>query len=266
MDYIISYNGLIYNHAKSETPNEKEFAAHTHNKYEILYFMSGDVDCVIGNMRRILKAGEMVLIPSLYVHYIDIIGMSPYERIVLNFDRSGADYEILKQVFSSPQIIDTTKFPMLAGVFERFINYSKIFTDTERQILFYNVLTELLYLTHKTLNSDVGAVSFDGYGKAMYKAVNYINNHLFDITDIDSLCQELFISRTYLHKIFTNALGMSPMKYIKSRRLIAAREMIRLGEKPTKVAKKVCFNDYTSFFRAYRTHFGCSPMDTEVNR
>ena len=58
MDYIISYNGLVYNHAKSETPNEKEFAAHTHNKYEILYFVSGEVDCVIGNMRRTLNPGS----------------------------------------------------------------------------------------------------------------------------------------------------------------------------------------------------------------
>jgi len=263
MDYIISYNGLIYNHTKSETPNKKEFAAHTHNKYEILYFMSGDVDCVIGNMRRTLKPGEMVLIPSLYVHYIDIIGMSPYERIVLNFDRSGADSEILEEIFSSPKIIDTTNFPMLSGVFERLINYSKIFTDTERQTLFYNILTELLYLTHNALNSETGAVSFDGRNKALRKALNYINNHLFEISDIESLCQELFISRTYLHKIFNGTWGMSPMKYIKTRRLLYAREMIRLGEKATNVAKKSGFNDYTAFFRAYRKHFGYTPTDTE---
>ena len=227
--------------------------------------MSGDVDCVIGNMRRTLRPGEMVLIPSLYVHYIDIIGMSPYERIVLNFDRSSADNEILKQVFASPQIIDTVRFPMLSDIFERLINYSKIFTDKERQILFYNILTELLYLTHNAQNSETGSASFDGYSKAFQKTIKYINNHLFDITDIDTLCQELFISRTYLHRVFGNSLGMSPMKYVKTKILIAAREMIRLGEKPTNVAKKVCFNDYTTFFRAYRRYFGYSPTDTTAN-
>ncbi len=266
MDYIISYNGLVYNHIKSNLPNEKEFAAHTHNKYEILYFVSGDVDCVIGNMRRTLNPGEIVLIPSLYVHYIDIIGTSPYERIVLNFDQSGADPEIIESVFSTPKIIDTNQFPMLAGVFERLKTYGKIFADKERQVLFYNILTELLYLVHNALSSQVETSTFDGTSKALKKVINYINNHLFDIKDIDTIRQELFISRTYLHKIFLKSLGISPMKYIKTRRLIAARELIRLGEKPTNVAKKVCFNDYTAFFRAYRGYFGYSPTDTEIEK
>ena len=256
MDYIISYNGLVYNHTKSDIPNEKEFSAHTHNKYEILYFMSGDVDCVIGNVRRTLKPGEMVLIPSLYVHYIDIIGTSPYERIVLNFDRSGADEKTINNIFSSPKIIDARKSPMLSGIFERLMNYSSIFADSERQILFYNILTELLYLIYHELQSETTSTSFDKFGKALQKSINYINDHLFEITDIEALCQELFISRAYIHKIFNNTLGMSPMKYIKTKRLISARELIRLGEKPSNVAAKVGFNDYTTFFRSYRRYFG----------
>ncbi|MBE7031868.1 MAG: AraC family transcriptional regulator [Ruminococcaceae bacterium] len=266
MDYIISYNGLVYNHTKSEIPNEKEFASHTHNKYEILYFMSGEVDCIIGNMRRTLSPGEMVLIPSLYVHHIEIMGNKPYERIVLNFDRSGADEKLLKKVFSSPKIIDTKAFPYIAGVFDRFKKYSKIFADNERQILFYSILTELIYLAFNALNTDSGAVTFDGYSTAARKAINYVNKNLFEITDIDDICRSLFISKAYLHRVFLNSLGMSPMKYLKSKRLIVAREMIRLGEKPTSVARKVCYNDYTTFFRAYKSYFGYSPIDTELKK
>lgn len=263
MDYIISYNGLVYNHTKSDIPKEKEFTSHTHNKYEILYFMSGEVDCVIGNMRRTLSPGEMVLIPSLYVHHIEITGNKPYERIVLNFDRSSANGELLKKVFSTPKIIDTKSFPYIAGVFDRFKNYSNIFADDERQILFYSILTELIYLTHNALNTESGAVTFDGYIPAARKAIKYINRNLFEITDIEAICKNLFISKAYLHKVFLNSLGMSPMKYIKSKRLIAAREMIRLGEKPISVAQKVCYNDYTTFFRAYKSYFGYSPTDTK---
>ena len=266
MDYIISYNGLVYNHTKSDIPNEKEFASHTHNKYEILYFLSGEVDCIIGNMRRTLSPGEMVLIPSLYVHHIEIMGNKPYERIVLNFDRSSADEELLKKVFSTPKIIDTKSFPYIAGVFDRFKTYSSIFADDERQILFYSILTELIYLTYNALNTESGAVTFDGYSSAARKAIKYINKNLFEITDIEDMCKNLFISKAYLHYVFLNSLGMSPMKYIKCKRLIAAREMIRLGEKPTNVAQKVCYNDYTTFFRAYKSYFGYSPTDTEQKK
>ncbi|MBQ2033045.1 MAG: helix-turn-helix transcriptional regulator, partial [Alistipes sp.] len=73
---------------------------------------------------------------------------------------------------------------------------------------------------------------------------------------IDKICSELYISRAYLHKLFTATLGTSPMKYIKTKRLLAAREMIRIGEKPTNMYLKVKYNDYTTFFRAYRDFFG----------
>ncbi len=266
LDYIISYNGMVYNHTKSNYPNEKEFASHTHNKYEILYFISGEVDCIIGNRRRTLSPGELVIIPSLFVHHIEIMGTSPYERIVLNFDHSGADDDVLKKIFSTPRIIGTQNTPLIAGVFDRLKHYSKLFSDDERQVLFYNILTELLYLLHNTLTTQTQAITFDGYGTTTRKVIKYINNHLFEISDIDDMCKKLFISRTYIHKIFLNSLGISPMKYIKSKRLIAAREMIRLGEKPTQVASKVCYNDYTTFFRAYKNYFGYSPGEKETKK
>ena len=69
----------------------------------------------------------------------------------------------------------------------------------------------------------------------MEKIITYIDQHLFILESIDEICGELYISRAYLHKLFTATLGTSPMKYIKTKRLLAAREMIRIGEKPTNV-------------------------------
>ncbi len=262
MDTYLSFQSFRYAYTKSLKPSNTEFPYHLHKKYEILYFIAGDADCVVGNMRHNLKSGELVLIPRLYGHYIDILSDKPYERIVLNFDMTDVDSAQISHLFSSPKIIMAT--PLIKNVFDRYGSYYTAFSGVDRNTLFKNLLTELIYLLSAN-TATTEPTSFAGYGKTMEKAISYIDKHLFELEEIEDLCRELFISRAYIHKLFHNYLGTSPMKYIKTKRLLAAREMIRVGEKPTNVYLKVKYNDYTTFFRAYREFFGYSPSDTAAD-
>ncbi len=259
MDSYVSFDSFRYAYTKSLKPSRTEFPYHLHKKYEILYFLQGDAECVVGNLRHKLYRGDLVLIPRLHGHYIGILSDEPYERIVLNFDATSADPQKLSFLFSTPKIIKASD--NIKGIFARFQEYYTLFSGEERNTIYKNLLTELLLLL------SVGAESseletFHGYDKAMERIVNYVDLHLFELENIDEICRELYISRAYLHKLFTATLGTSPMKYIKTKRLLAAREMIRIGEKPTNVYLKVKYNDYTTFFRAYRDFFGYPPSDT----
>lgn len=261
-DSYVSFDSFRYAYTKSLKPSRTEFPYHLHKKYEILYFLQGDADCVVGNLRHRLSPGDLVLIPRLHGHYIGILSDLPYERIVLNFDARAADFQKLSYLFSTPKIIKASS--NIQGVFSRFQEYYTMFSGDERNTLYKNLLTELISLLSAGAEDSDLAV-FHGYGKAMERIINYIDLHLFELESIDEMCRELYISRAYLHKIFTAHLGTSPMKYIKTKRLLAAREMIRIGEKPTNVYLKVKYSDYTTFYRAYRNFFGYSPSDTPVD-
>ncbi len=214
---------------------------------------------MVGNMRHKLSPGDMVLIPRLHGHYIGILSDKPYERIVLNFDTDCADSTKLSYLFSTPKIISASD--TVRNIFSRYQEYYGIFSGKERNELFKNLLTELIFLLCASAEASEPE-HFGGYGKLMEKIVNYIDLNLFRLESIDEICGELYISRAYLHKLFISTLGTSPMKYIKTKRLLAAREMIRIGEKPTNVYLKVKYNDYATFFRAYKEFFGYSPSDT----
>jgi AraC-like DNA-binding protein len=90
-------------------------------------------------------------------------------------------------------------------------------------------------------------------------ALKYINSNLFSVKSISEVADALFITESYLHRIFKTELHKSPKKYINDKRLLAAQSLIQMGERPTEIYERCGFSDYTAFYRNYREHFGYSP-------
>ena len=55
--------------------------------------------------------------------------------------------------------------------------------------------------------------------------------------------------------------GSSMWAYIKRKRLLLAKELLTGGENPYLVYEKCGFNEYSSFYRAYKAEFGVSPKE-----
>lgn len=78
----------------------------------------------------------------------------------------------------------------------------------------------------------------------------------------DMLCRILHMSRSQLYRLFEHTGGI--VRYIQSRRLHRAYTIL---SDPTntrsiaRVAAELCFVDASSFSRAFRQGFGCSPSD-----
>jgi AraC-like DNA-binding protein len=90
-------------------------------------------------------------------------------------------------------------------------------------------------------------------------ALKYINDNLFTLKGISEVTDALFVTESYLHRLFKSELHKSPKKYINDKRLLAAQSLIQMGEKPTEIYERCGFSDYTSFYRNYKEHFGYSP-------
>lgn len=262
-DHIVTVGDFRFADSKSDAPKIHEFRSHTHRKYEILYFLRGDVHCVVGNLRHAMQSGETVLIPPLYSHRMEILSSVPYERMVLNFDTCGAPTALLKKVFSSPKIIGAEN-TALVHVFSLLRNARTAFPKGERDALYPALLTELIYLL-SLCEENRECAAFDGHTQAAEEIIGYIDEHLFEPLSIELLCRRFYLSPAYLHSLLKDALGMSPMRYIRTRRMLAAEEMLRLGEKATSVAQKVGYEDYASFYRAYRAYFGVSPLSARMS-
>lgn len=62
--------------------------------------------------------------------------------------------------------------------------------------------------------------------------IDYIENHLEDKLDLDSLSQEAGYSKYHLHRMFTNIVGFTVHSYIKRRKLTEASRLLIFTDKP----------------------------------
>ncbi|MDR2477197.1 MAG: helix-turn-helix domain-containing protein [Treponema sp.] len=59
--------------------------------------------------------------------------------------------------------------------------------------------------------------------------------------------------------MFSREIGATVHQYIQVKRLILARQGIRKGSGIEEASFKAGFNDYSCFFRAYKSFFGIKP-------
>lgn len=246
-----------YTHERTEHPDGKAFTRHLHNEYEILYFIEGRADFVVEHLSYAMKSGDVVLVPPMKYHFVDIKNDMPYERMVIDFDSTPELLPLLRALFDQPKILSCSDNADLANVFGRLDAYTTRFEEKVRKLLASNLLTELLYLIAEgTMPARQGYA----YGaETLNRALKYIDDNLVSILDIDTIASGIFVSRSYLHRVFRDSLGISPMKYVNEKKLLLAESCIRVGERPSHVYTKCGFGDYSSFYRAYKNRFGIPP-------
>lgn len=87
----------------------------------------------------------------------------------------------------------------------------------------------------------------------------YIDDHITMNLTTTALAEQFHYSDTHFKRIFRYYYKMSVADYIRKRRLHAAAEEIRKGNKCTEVATKFNFKTYAGFSRAFQKEFNMSP-------
>lgn len=98
-------------------------------------------------------------------------------------------------------------------------------------------------------------------------AKSYIDLHFSDPrTSISSVAKNLFVSETYLRRVFTKRYGMPPKKYLDGVRTSHARSLIDSGICILKeVAKRCGFSDVKYFRTFFKSQTGVSPSEYRYN-
>jgi AraC-like DNA-binding protein len=87
---------------------------------------------------------------------------------------------------------------------------------------------------------------------------------------ISELCSALNVSRRSLHRAFSDALGIGPVAYLRSRRLSAIQSALKRCDPATvsigELAFEYGFPEPGRFAAYYRAHFGETPSETVRSR
>ena len=121
-----------------------------------------------------------------------------------------------------------------------------------------------MYFFLAELLAECGAQGGNGDVAAEYvhRATDFIREHYAENISVDSICQWLNISRSYLYKLFRRYYGVSPSNYLIHYRLEKARELLDAQQYPVNVvADRVGFSDHPYFTKRFRMVYDMTPRE-----
>ena len=249
-----------YKHEITYAPESNTVSMHMHDRYEFIYILSGDATHVIEDRRYKLRSGDLILLHPLKYHFIQIDSPTEYERFIVGFDEELMGIPLPELLDGVPEVINISKEQELESFFQKLTFYRKNLSDADMERLFPSLVTELIYsviiaargnsVRHATVIHPI-----------LTEAILYIGEHLLTVKSISEIAEQLFVTESYLFRLFKKELHQTPKQYITDKRLLLAQTMIRRGERPVDVCAQCGFADYATFYRNYRSFFKKNPSD-----
>ena len=253
----------IYMHySRDRKPVPSDFNMHTHESYELYYFVGGNGIYRVEGTPYPLEEGDILIMRPAEAHYIDITDNKPYTRLSVNFKANLFSYidpdGKLLAPFNGRKIGTFNRYRaenFKSDAYSVFIK--NIMTDSpDRRV---QTITNLLPLLNEIYLA-FGSVTETEINKPLdSRIISYINRHISEDITLDAICEKFYISKTHLCRIFKKATASTVGEYITVKRLVNARQLILSGTPPTKAYLQCGFRDYSVFYRAYKKKYGISP-------
>ncbi len=255
-----SGDGLFYKHETTLSIPQNAYSMHTHNMYELLYFIDGDATHIVEGRKHKLKRGDLMLIrPSRY-HFVNIDSESDYERYDILFDPKLLGIESVSLIERHVEVINLKSNPRASDLIQKMDFYLESFDEPTFRRLMAQLIDELfclLSISPERRGREYTSVT----APSLAEVLRYINENLTTLESVDEIAEKCFVSKSYLFRIFKKELLETPKKYITDKRLLLAERMINDGMRPTAVYEQCGFRDYTTFYRNYTEFFGRSPSE-----
>lgn len=248
---------FIYRYGTITDIKKGAFSMHTHNLYELIYFIKGDATHVIEDRKYKLSKNDLVLISPSKYHYIQIDSSKEYERFNILFSIDAFGFDKIDEFKTDVEVVNLSSNVIAKEIFEKLNFYYNNLNEKAFEEVAILLIKELFYnlSVYKTENEKY----YSTLTPILSSALNYINDNLFTLKGIEEISEKLFITQSYLFKLFKQELKTTPKKYITDKRLLAAQNMLILGKTPTEVYCECGYNDYTAFYRSYVKFFGYPP-------
>ncbi len=244
------------------------FRTHWHDRMEILYIRSGELEVRYGTSVFTASAGAMVIIPPKMSHTgYTRHGTVSYDVLMFDIRSFYNDTEICKSLLPAlydgrakikPLTFDTETARCFTEICGGEDEGSLQTTARIYRLLFLLFENNLLRLQQTEEQPVIKAIT------------TYLEQHFNEEIDVPLLSRRFGYSAAHLCRKFKSVTGLSPMMYLHVFRLETAREKLKytpasIGE----IAAECGFPDANYFTRCFKKHFGVPPTayrKTTTNR
>jgi AraC-like DNA-binding protein len=273
-DYSISNRYFHYSHRRTDNPSRMDF--HLHERFEIYFFISGEVDYFIEKKMYPLRYGDLLIMNSRELHKPTFLSNATYENIVVHF--YPAVSEALGHLSSYPLLDCYTNRPLgehnlirlkpqqldeALSLFHKIEQLPKDSQEEESGLLLSVYMVELLMLINRAFRSNLSPSPQEslstGVNEKLAQVLDFIDTHLEEDLSLETLERHFFMNRYYLSRLFRRSTGSTIHEYILLKRIARAKKLLQDGRNVTDTCQQSGFNDYSNFIRMFKRFVGVPP-------
>lgn len=256
---------LIYTGLLEDAPNWFNIQ-HSHDFCEILYVAGGAGEAILEGKKFRLAPGDLVVVNPGTLHEERSDAKVPLRLIFLairDFAVPGLPAGCLSQ--EKYRVLSCGEYQYKMDIYLR-----ELLQETSSQIEFYQEISQglvsaLLVLVMRLIRinpEDEAALS-----QECQKIKEYLDQNFTSLITLDSLSETVYISKHYLSHLFKEQTGISPIKYLTSKRMEKACELLSETELPvSEVSKAVGYENPLYFSQVFKRVYGISPVKYRMGR
>ena len=250
--------------ARQERTDAKSFSRHCHSDYEIYCFEEGSGSFILENAKILLSPGDCIFIRPNEYHYLEAYGDCPYTRTVVNLSEKlirsrGLAPAIERLAGKSSPFFNLNDAPALTRLLKQPISLDGILPEAElceyaaclvSQFLFELSVGEYPRTEETMVVSDITR-----------RIIAFINSNIAMPLSVDTIAKELYISKSYAANRFLSEMHIGVMQFVRSKKMLHAKQLLESGVKPHEVCYRCGYDDYTTFYRTFKKVIGCAPSE-----
>ena len=241
------------------------YPVETHNFYEFVYVLAGNVFCEEGDKTIKLNAGNFKLIPLNRRHryFTD----TKTEIFIICFKCNSGVLPAL----DTPIFLEHEEKALLNKLIDE-TERSFEFPFKERVILKKNapigsrqlteiLIEELLIILLRRQKENVLLVKnqTELQKNLVEDIVNILSDNVYNNISLDYICKKLYYSNTYLNSIFKKYKKTTIMRYYTLLKIEEGKNLLKKGFSATDISDKLCFDNSNYFCKVFKKNTGLTP-------
>lgn len=239
---------------------------HTSGKSMIMYMHTSGGSIVSTQQNYPIQKGGLCFIGGNHFHYTMPDDPTSYERSKIFLPTDGLEAllalfpsELQMQDFFHPGALVYTQLSEGDQLFaENILDNIRQYDGDPRYLppaLKSGFMSLLVFLrknqTHVTSTSS----------NVIQKAVEYINVHVTEDIDLDSICRDIHISKYHFCRQFKTVTGFTVMEYLLKTRVVTARRLLTETALPiSEISNRCGFSSLSYFCRVFKAQTQSTPL------
>lgn len=250
--------------------NESECGNHFHSELELIFILRGRITYLLGDSHYNLKARDFIFANPYEIHSISFVSDECcYVHFLIQESR-------LRHLFSSPdmltftwqeslnnrkgklhqEIADAVRAIVMEGTNQERGYVAKVYQELIRMLIALNQ-----WCRH-TSTADRGGRKAMNQQQKSCEIMDYINSHYMEQISLNTISKALYLSPSYISKIFKENFQVGVLEYIN--RLRVQKSIVTLCNSNAyiaDIAEDCGFTNAKTYSRIFQKEMGVSPTD-----